>query len=67
MTLLLVILGALALLAVVLYNRLVRLGNKFHTRPPVIKQLLYREVSKDGGWFPRQPDRVRASYAAMTA
>jgi uncharacterized membrane protein YgcG len=43
---------------------LAELRNQFYTRLPGIKEALYDEVSRQGGWFPARPDRVRARWAA---
>ncbi|MGH0031152.1 MAG: DUF2207 domain-containing protein [Myxococcota bacterium] len=41
------------------------LKNRFYTSLPGIKEALYEEVSKEGGWFPASPDRVRGRYAIV--
>jgi len=41
------------------------LRNKFHKHLPEIRKALYQSVSKQGGYFPASPDRVRTIYLVV--
>lgn len=47
--------------------RVSELKDHFYTRIPGIREALYREVSRDAGWFPTSPERVRNRYLAAGA
>lgn len=41
------------------------LRNKFYTHLPEIRKALYQGLSKEGGYFPAPPDKVRQMYAGI--
>jgi hypothetical protein len=41
------------------------LRNEFYKSLPGIRDALYREVSREGGWFPTRPDQVRTRAVAL--